>query len=85
MRLRSCSKANVSEVEACGGGAAAATGADVACCCSGFGFGFAETEAGTKDIMVVAGRGADAGEALAGLPCLGPCPWKLPLPRCCPS
>lgn len=82
MRLRSCSRANASGVEVCKEGAAATAGADEACCSSGLGFGFAETEAGTKDIMVVAGRGADAGGALAGLLCLGVWPWKLPLPRC---
>lgn len=70
IRLRSCSRVNVSGVEV-GGGAAAAGGAE-AQCWSGFGFGFAETEAGTKDIMVVAGLGADARGAFAGLGCLGP-------------
>jgi hypothetical protein len=65
MRLRSCSKAVVLEAEDVGGGTAAAAGAEEARCCSGFGFGFAETDAGTKDIIVVAGLGAAAGEAFA--------------------
>ena len=65
MRLRSCSKAIVLESEDIGAGTAAEAGAEDASCCSGFGFGFAETDAGTKDIIVVAGLGAAAGEAFA--------------------
>ena len=65
MRLRSCSKAIVLESEDIGAGTAADAGAEEASCCSGFGFGFAETDAGTKDIIVVAGLGAAAGEAFA--------------------
>jgi hypothetical protein len=73
MRLRSCSRANVSGVAVFGGGAAVAVagGAEAASWSAGFAFGFADTEAGTKDIIVVAGLGAVAGGALAaGLPCL---------------
>lgn len=56
-----------------GGGTAVAGGAEAASCSAGFAFGFADTDAGTKDIIVVAGLGAVAGGALAaGRPCLGP-------------
>lgn len=81
MRLRSCSRVIASGVEVAGE-TAVGGGAEAASCSAGFAFGLADTEAGTKDIIVVAGLGAVAGGALAaGLPCLGPCPWKLPLPR----
>jgi hypothetical protein len=73
MRLRSCSKTNVlGGVEVfIGGGPAAVGGAEEACC-----FGFAETEAGTNDIMEVAafltGAGAPLMPDLAGFtPVLG--------------
>jgi hypothetical protein len=73
MRLRSCSKANVlGGVEVfIGGGPAAVDGAEEAC-----GFGFAETEAGTNDIMEVAGFLADAAAPL--LPALAD---FIPLPK----
>lgn len=63
MRLRSCSKANESGVDVCGAGAGADGGAGAASCSTVFAFGLADTEAGTKDIIVVVGLGADAGGA----------------------
>lgn len=61
MRLRSCSKANVlGGVEVfIGGGPAAVEGAEDESC-----FGLAETEAGTKDIIEVAGFFTEAGVPL---------------------
>lgn len=72
-RLRSCSKANVSEgVEVfIAGAVAVAAGVEVFRC-------LAATEEGTKDIIVVEGLGADAGGPfMAGLPGPGPFLWPL--------
>jgi hypothetical protein len=70
-RLRSCSTDNVSEgVEVfIGGGPAVAAGAEVLRC-------LAATDAGTNDIMLVGGFGAEAGGALAAAL---PGPAVLPL------
>jgi hypothetical protein len=75
MRLRSCSKANVlGGVEVfIGGGPAAVEGAEDESC-----FGLAETEAGTKDIIEVAGFLTETGVPLEpGLVALAP---GAPLP-----
>lgn len=76
-RLRSCSKDDESEgveVFICGAGAGAAEGMVA-------GLRFAATDAGTKDIMVTAGLGADAGGLfMAALRGLGPGPGPGPGP-----
>ena len=72
IRLRSCSKANVSGVEVFIGGVAA--GGAAACC-----LGFADTEAGTNDIIVVAGFVGVAEGPVAGFPALKPGELALPL------
>lgn len=74
-RLRSCSKAKVSEgVDVfIAGAAVGAVGAEVLRC-------LAATDEGTKDIMVVEDFGADAGEPLAAaLSNLGPGPDPDPV------
>ena len=78
-RFKSCSKANVSEgVEVFIGGGVLADGGVEADCC----FGFAATDAGTKDIIVVEGFGAGTeGPLPAAFPDLtpGPEPFGLAL------
>jgi hypothetical protein len=71
-RLRSCSKAKESGVEVFIGGVA--TGGAAA-----WALGFAETEAGTKDIIVVAGFVGVAEGPVAGFPALKLGELALPL------